>query len=299
MDILCIGSALWDQIGRHDGPMGHGADMPGRIRTRPGGVAMNIALTLRRFGLNPQVLTALGKDEAGRLLLEEIRGAGLGGDYIHIMQNHPTDRYMAIEDTSGLVAAVADAHTLEAAGDAILAPLRNGPLGTRQDPYRGAIALDGNLTEALLSEIAADPAFERADLRIAPASPGKAARLAPLLGHPGATLYVNRAEAGTLAGTPAASTEGVADTLVARGATRVLVTDGGQPVAEAGRAGRRTACPIPVQIAQITGAGDTFMAAHIAAELGGASPEDALQTALDAAAGHVSGQPDMLKEADQ
>ncbi|MEO0763784.1 MAG: PfkB family carbohydrate kinase, partial [Pseudomonadota bacterium] len=48
----------------------------------PGGVAMNIALTLRRFGLNPQVLTALGKDEAGRLLLEEIRGAGLGGDYI-------------------------------------------------------------------------------------------------------------------------------------------------------------------------------------------------------------------------
>lgn len=57
------------------------------------------------------------------------------------------------------------------------------------------VALDGNLTVALLSEIAHSPLFARADLRVAPASPGKAERLLPLLHHPRATLYVNLEEA--------------------------------------------------------------------------------------------------------
>jgi sugar/nucleoside kinase (ribokinase family) len=50
-DILCIGAVLWDVIGRTPGPMGVGADVPGRISRLPGGVAMNIAMTLRRFAL--------------------------------------------------------------------------------------------------------------------------------------------------------------------------------------------------------------------------------------------------------
>ncbi len=74
----------------------------------------------------------------------------------------------------------------------------DGALGSAAAPYPGLIALDGNLTEALLSDIAQSPLFARADLRIAPASPGKAERLLPLLRHPGATLYVNLEEAGLL-----------------------------------------------------------------------------------------------------
>ena len=58
-DILCIGSVLWDVIGRATVHMQAGADVPGRITRLPGGVAMNIAMTLRRFGLTPAILTAL------------------------------------------------------------------------------------------------------------------------------------------------------------------------------------------------------------------------------------------------
>lgn len=52
-DILCIGSVLWDVIGRSDRSMRLGSDVPGRIVRVPGGVAMNIAMALSRFGLQP------------------------------------------------------------------------------------------------------------------------------------------------------------------------------------------------------------------------------------------------------
>ena len=61
-DILCIGSVLWDVIGRTASHMRVGSDVPGRIHRLPGGVAMNIAMTLVRFGLRPALLSALGRD---------------------------------------------------------------------------------------------------------------------------------------------------------------------------------------------------------------------------------------------
>ena len=45
-EILCIGSVLWDVIGRSASAMRQGSDVPGRITRLPGGVAMNIAMTL-------------------------------------------------------------------------------------------------------------------------------------------------------------------------------------------------------------------------------------------------------------
>ena len=61
-DILCIGSVLWDIIGRSPASMRLGSDVPGRITRLPGGVAMNIAMTLARFGMRPAPLTAIGRD---------------------------------------------------------------------------------------------------------------------------------------------------------------------------------------------------------------------------------------------
>ena len=41
---------------------------------------------------------------------------------------------------------------------------------------------------------------------------------------------------------------------------------------------------------RVTGAGDTFMAAHIASEIEGMAPQSALERALNAAATYVSGE---------
>ena len=289
-DILCIGSVLWDIIGRAPSALRLGADVPGRISRLPGGVAMNIAVTLAQFGLRPALLSAIGRDPEGDELVAACQRLGLITDFLYRSDDLPTDRYMAVEGANGLIAAIADAHSLEAAGARILAPLADGRLGSAQNPFAGQIALDGNLTEALLAEIAISPLFARADLRLAPASPGKVLRLTALLTHPGACLYLNLEEAVLLSGHSAKNATEAAAALLVRGAARVLVTDGSRPAAE-GRVGEKIVIgqPRPVLVTRVTGAGDTFMAAHIVAERRGFGRQAALDAALRAAADHVSG----------
>ncbi|MBP1804291.1 PfkB family carbohydrate kinase [Rubellimicrobium aerolatum] len=288
-DILCIGSVLWDIIGRTPSHLRLGADVPGRIVRIPGGVAMNIAMTLRRFGLRPALLTAIGRDPEGEQLVAEAARMGLLTGFAYRSEDLPTDRYMAVEGGNGLVAAIADAHSLEAAGDRILRPLEDGRLGTPAAPWPGPIVLDGNLTADLLARIAASPLVSRADLRLAPASPGKAERLLPLLGHPGATIYVNLEEARILGHRDFQTSAEAARGLVERGARRVIVTDGARSVSDADRDGLLTLQPPAVLVTRVTGAGDTFLAAHLTAEREGAPREAALARALHAAALYVSG----------
>jgi pseudouridine kinase len=288
-DILCIGSVLWDVIGRAEGAMRPGADVPGRITRQPGGVALNIAITLRRFDLTPVLLSTVGRDAEGDALLAEAAALGLEVSLVHRSEHLPTDRYMAIEATGGLVAAIADAHSLEAAGARILAPLEDGRLGSAHAPYPGVIALDGNLTAQLITQIADAPFFSQADLRVAPASPGKAERLTPLLTAGRGTLYVNLEEAGILCDARFETASNAAAALLARGAERAIVTNGANEAADGHGDGILTGQPPRVDVACVTGAGDSFMAAHIAAEMRGMSREAALHAALDAAAAHVSG----------
>ena len=287
--ILCIGSVLWDVIGRSTRALQAGSDVPGRITRLPGGVAMNIAMTLRRFDLHPSLLSVVGQDPEGIELIKAAEVLDLDTQYLYRSQDLPTDQYMAIEGSNGMIAAIADAHSLEAAGDKILLPLADGRIGTAEKPFVGLIALDGNLTATLLAQIATSPLFGTSDLRIAPASPDKAERLLPLLGHKGATLYVNVEEAGLLCQTEFENSQTAAQSLVTRGANRALVTDGPETAALADAQGCVTATPPAVLASRVTGAGDTFMAAHIAAELRGQHGVAALQSASNAAAAYVSG----------
>ena len=298
-NILCIGSVLWDVIGRAPVAMRQGSDVAGRITRLPGGVAMNIAMTLAQFGLSPALLTAIGRDAEGDELIAACAARGLVTDTVYRSDDLPTDRYMAVEGANGLIAAIADAHSLEASGAKILRPLNDGRLPA---PYTGPVALDGNLTLDLLSEIAISPLLAQADLRVAPASPGKAERLRPFLNHGRGTLYVNLEEAGLLCQTKFSGSEAAARGLLARGAARALVTDGGNAACDgvqgAGQsdlqpqeASHDTLAQTPpqVMVTRVTGAGDTFMAAHIAAEVRGADRAAALDQALQAAATYVSG----------
>ncbi len=289
-DILCIGSVLWDVIGRSASVMRQGSDVPGRITRIPGGVAMNIAMTLVRFGLTPALLSSIGRDAEGDELVAACAARGIISDLVYRSDDLPTDIYMAVEGANGLIAAIADAHSLEAAGAKILGPLSDGRLATPAQPYAGRVALDGNLTLDLLTEIARSPLFAKADLRVAPASPGKAERLMPFLTGQRGTLYVNLEEAGLLCKRAFSDSREAAAGLLKRGATRVLVTDGGSDATEGRQDGLLTQTPPQVLVTRVTGAGDTFMAAHIAADAEGVSAEEALRQALQAAATYVSGE---------
>lgn len=284
-DIICIGAMLWDVIGRSPARMSAGQDVPGRIAHIPGGVALNVAVALARWGLVPTILSSVGLEPEGDALVAEAARRGVVTDHLTRRADLPTDCYMAIEDSAGLIAAIADAHSLEAAGDAILSPLDDA-----LTDWTGPVVLDGNLTLDLLTRLAVDARLARADLRLVPASPGKAERLAPLIAARRGCFYLNLREAQILAGQPCPDAASAAATLVAMGAPRVIVTDGGEMVADAA-AGQPvlTALPPAVRIARVTGAGDCFLAAHIAAERAGDGRGPALERAVHAAAAHVSG----------
>jgi sugar/nucleoside kinase (ribokinase family) len=290
-DIVCIGAALWDFVGRTSDGMARGTDVPGKVTRIPGGVALNVAMTMRRFELTPTLLSAIGRDSAGDELIESCRQRGIGTDFIFRPDHLPTDRYLALEDSNGLVGAIADAATLETVGGFILEALVDGRLGSAANPWKGLVALDGNLTTELLSLIASSPVLALADLRVAPASPGKVDRLRAVLTHPGLTLYVNLAEARTLSDLPTAGVAMAADALISKGVRHVLVTDGANACADAKRGESVVeGFPPTVKVNRVTGAGDTFMAAHIVAERGGADRATALHAALQAAASYVAGE---------
>ena len=281
-DLLCIGSVLWDIIGRSNAHMRVGSDVPGRITRLPGGVALNVAMAARAYGMTPALLSVVGRDPEGDELVAALDNLGLVTGTLYRSADLPTDRYMAVEGGNGLIAAVADAHSLEAAGDKILAPI------DAMD-FRGPIAVDGNLTQDLLARIASDGRFAGADLRVAPASPGKAERLIPFLANGSATLYVNLEEAGLLLHRDAGDAVAAAQALRARGLRRAVVTDGPRMAAMASAEGTVSRRPPEVMVTRVTGAGDTFLAAHIAAEARGMDAAAALARAVAAAATYVSG----------
>lgn len=289
-DILCIGAAHWDLIGRTTLPLGDGADVPGLITRSPGGVARNIAVALARAGMRPLLLSAVGDDEDGDELLDDLSRAGIDCGHVLCMPGRATDRYLAIEGPGGLVAAVADTGTLEAAGAAILSPLAAVPVA---GSWAGPVVLDGNLLPAVLQAVMVHPALAASDLRLAGASAAKAVRLAPLIGARNVTFHGNRHEAAALCDRTFADAAQAAEGLIALGARRALVTDGAAAAADAALgAATVTAAPPGVRVTRVTGSGDVFMAAHIAAESRGADRRAALAAALGAAAHHVQGDTD-------
>jgi pseudouridine kinase len=292
LDAIAVGALVWDVIGQADGAVAEGADVAGRIRRSPGGVAMNLAAALVRHGLRTAILAQVGADPEGTALVVAAAGMGVETGWIDPTPDLPTGQYVAIEAEGRLIGAVADTAGLEAAGARILSALADGRLGSVSQPYDGIVAIDGNLPAAVVQAIASSALFQAADLRLCPASPAKATRLAPLLGHPRATFYLNLAEASALAGKRLADARGAAQVLVAGGARRVVVTDGPRAAAEAmAGAAILRGVPKPVRVRRVTGAGDALMAAHIAAEFHGHGRAEAFDTALAAATAHVTGDP--------
>jgi len=289
LDIICIGSVLWDIIGRSTYTMSSGSDKPGKIIKIPGGVALNLAMALQKNGFNSSLLSAIGADNDGDQLIEQIKLRGIDTEHIYRAKSLPTDKYMAVEGANGLIGAIADTHTLERCEKYILSPLKNGKLYKLNEPWAGIIVLDGNLTENLLNKINSDPLFKNVDLRIAPASPGKAVRLRTCLNGNVRTVYMNLEEANLIVNQNFNESCSAAIALLNAGFKRAVVTNGGDKVTVAEKDSQITITPPNVDVVRVTGAGDVFMASHIQAELIGKQKETAINFALNQTAKYISG----------
>ncbi len=289
--VVCIGSVVWDLIGRSNDILSFGNDTAGSITRRPGGVAFNIARQLAKLGARPIMLSIIGQDIDGDKLHAECNDLGLDMQFVTRSKALPTDCYMAIEDRNGLVVAIADTNSLECEGENILEPILHGQLGSLKDLNKNIFILDGNLTEIHLHKIACTPALKNCELKIAPASPGKAERLRIFFKRPNTTLFCNLIEAEILADASFSDAKEASLGLMETGLFRAIVTDGANLACDATLGSPPlTATPDKVKIEGVTGAGDVFMAAHIFAEMNSATPHDALLGAIRTAAAYVSGE---------
>ncbi len=282
-DILCIGAAHWDVTGRSPVAVAYGDDLPGVIRTRPGGVALNIAHALTSQGLRPALLSVIGQDSEGTALATWLAAQGIDTRFLHRTASLPTDRYLAIEDADGLVAAIAESTALEQGSPALIAALATPDLRD----WRGPVVLDSGLAPEALAELARTGIAQAIPLRLTSAAPHKAPRLRPFL-NACAFFTLNRREAESLLDHPLPDSQTAARALLDAGAARAIITDGPHPATDADAGQMLTLPPPKARLQRVTGAGDTFLAAHIAASLRGRDRRAALAHALDAAARHIA-----------
>ncbi|XP_010244303.1 PREDICTED: uncharacterized protein LOC104588171 [Nelumbo nucifera] len=87
---------------------------PGKVHYVTGGVARNIAECMSKLGTKPFMISAIGLDMAGSLLLEHWKTAGLSTEGIQMHQNIETPAVCNLFDINGeLAAAVASVEAIE------------------------------------------------------------------------------------------------------------------------------------------------------------------------------------------
>jgi sugar/nucleoside kinase (ribokinase family) len=75
--VIVLGDLMLDVVVSPDRPLETGTDVPGHIALRQGGSAANTARWLARLGARTTLITAVGRDPAGRALVSAVRSDGV------------------------------------------------------------------------------------------------------------------------------------------------------------------------------------------------------------------------------
>jgi sugar/nucleoside kinase (ribokinase family) len=75
--IVVVGDLVVDVVLRPDRSLEHGSDVPGRVFLAQGGSAANAARWLGRLGARSSIVAAVGRDAAGRALVDVMRADGV------------------------------------------------------------------------------------------------------------------------------------------------------------------------------------------------------------------------------
>jgi pseudouridine kinase len=85
-----------------------GRSTPGAVHLTIGGVGRNIAENLARLGVRTTLLSAVGADPIGQILLEATARSGVDVSYVLTSDQHRTAGYMAVLDRHGVPAYAID-----------------------------------------------------------------------------------------------------------------------------------------------------------------------------------------------
>lgn len=251
--LWCLGGAVWDRKLRLLAPAAPHSSNPVQESAAPGGVARNVAHTLRLLGLPVQLLSSWGDDPAGLSLQADCERLGIGTRASLRCAGRASGSYSAVLEADGsLLMGLAQLDALDALDPAAL---RRTAVRRARAPLQLA---DMNLRTDTLAAWLAEPRQGLAVL-LAVSEP-KMRRLPEDLGR--LDLLIANAGEWRAAGGNAA--------LARRGLRRALVTEGARGL----RCGRwqddrwhwqRLAAPPVPEVLDATGAGDALAAGVLAA----------------------------------
>ncbi len=255
--VAVIGGANMDIHGAPAATLRLQDSNPGTVQTSPGGVARNIAENLARLGTDCCLITAIGHDHHGQLLLQQGRAAGIDMRHVVQLESAQTSTYVSVLDESGnMHVAISDMSIIDELGPE---RLRVHELMLRQ---AAMIIIDTNLNDAALAWLTGT--FADRPLFVDTVSSTKAAKIKPHLSavH---TLKPSLIEAEALTGFTARSDSelpALADWFHRRGVQRLFITLGSRGVFYSTTAaqGVENLRDNAIEMRNAGGAGDAFLA---------------------------------------
>ncbi len=190
--VLVIGASLMDTKGKPTAGLEPGTSNPAAIRTTVGGTARNVAENLARLGAEVILLTAVGDDDAGQMLLKKSADAGVDLSHARRIAGGRTGSYIAVLDEGG--------HLSVALDDTSVMTYIDGPmLRERESLFENAhtVVIDGSLSEETLQTAVELAEKYKVPICADPSSTRLAPKLKPYIGR--LSLVVpNELEASTL-----------------------------------------------------------------------------------------------------
>ncbi|GIU47131.1 carbohydrate kinase [Shewanella sairae] len=252
---IVIGGANMDILGRPLNTLQVGDSNPGSVSCSPGGVGRNIAENLARLGSNTHLISALGKDTYGQMIMSQCQQAGIDMKACIHLDEFATSTYLSVLDgDSDMHVAINDM--------AILDRLSVAVLRSHEEVLRRAdlIVVDANLSAESLEYILSN--FSDRPIFVDTVSCAKAKKIAPFLSsiH---TLKPNLKEAEQLSGISISHYDELpelANWFHKQGVKRIFLSLGSDGVFYSDDGSQALVPAIPVAMVNANGAGDAYLA---------------------------------------
>ncbi|CAH0120386.1 MULTISPECIES: carbohydrate kinase [unclassified Paenibacillus] len=258
--ITCIGTSNFDRKAYSKQKMITGTANPVEFSESCGGVARNVAENLARLGLHATLVSCVGNDREGELLLDETRRAGVDVSQVNVLPDERTGTYTTLLDTTGeMFIAIANYNVLDRLTSSMLAE-RWSAVASSQ-----AVFLDSNVSAESLSYVIERCRDENIPLYVDPVSLPDAQKLPQRLDgvH---CIFPNRHEAGFLAGMVIERAEDcriAARKIKDKGVRNVIITMGDQGLFYSSEEEERFLPTFSTEVVDVTGAGDAFTAGYL------------------------------------
>ena len=281
--VTVFGGATVDYVAQSLAKPVAGASNPGSAHRVPGGVGFNVACVLARLGIRTRLVTRVGADADGEAIMAAARSAGVDTAAVSVSPATPSAAYhAALDDEGNLIVGIADMAIFDEISPASVAP---GIKGASSD--RDFWIVDANLPEDTLAFLAVEANTRLRQIAALTVSPAKATKLLPLLDRL-SYLFTNRREAAALLwrdpADAAIPVSRLASDLARTRMTKVIVTNGMEPLAAASSRDVRSYAPFRAAVHGVNGAGDSLAAGTIRGLASGHPLSDAIRFGLAASA---------------